>query len=127
MIVRQILIGLLTSLLLTASTEATIYQMVCLHSGNTEYSFDDIDCSKGNDEQESITRSCCEYFSITYQMDDLASTNSELRFNLVAIAASSNKIPEQKLFPENQTIPNQDNLPPPQKLPIYKEVQSFLC
>ena len=127
MIVRQILTGLLTSLVLTASTGATIHQMVCLHSGNTEYSFDHIDCCKDCNEQESVKRCCCEYFSITYQTDDLANTNSELNLNLVAIAASSNKIPEQLFFPKNQTIPNQYNLPPPHKEPIYKVFQSFLC
>ncbi len=112
MIVRQILTGLLTSLVLTASTGATIHQMVCLHSGNTEYSLDHIDCCKDNNEQESVKRCCCEYFSITYQTDDLANTNSELNLNLVAIAASSSKIPEQlfflktKQFQTNTTYPH---------------------
>ncbi|MDE0771707.1 MAG: hypothetical protein OSB25_05825 [Salibacteraceae bacterium] len=127
MIIRQILIGLLASIVLTASTGATIHQMVCLHSGNAEYSFNDIDCCKVNNEQESVARCCCEYFSITYQYADLANTNSEYNYNLVVLASSSSNLTEQQFFPKNQIIPNQYNLPPPHKQAIYKELQSFLC
>ena len=127
MIVRQILVGLLASLMLAASTGATIHQMVCLHSGNTEYSFNDIDCCKGNNKGERIKPCCCEYFSITYQTDELANTTSEIQLNSIAVVDGNNEFSLQQLPPKSQPIPNEYNLPPPHKQPIYKKFQSFLC
>lgn len=127
MIVRQIFVGVLAWLMLIASSGATVHQMVCLHSGNAEYSFKDINCCTGDTEGDSIKRSCCEYFAITFQTDDLVNVNQELDPDYSTLGNISNQFGKQKYCVKKDLNLIRYNLPPPNKLPKYKELQSFLC
>lgn len=126
MILRQILVSVLTLMMLVASTGATIHQMVCLHSGNSEYSFSDFDCCKSDRQSDNLKRTCCEYFSLKLKTENVV-VEEERAFT---ISSHYFLIPQNnKPIIKNQTLPQYHliNLPPPDMQHMHIRLQRFLC
>ncbi len=77
MIVKQLLIWITAGLMLIASTGATVHQMVCLHSGNAQYSLEQISCCINDANKETIKKTCCTFFSLKFQTDQVVSVSHE--------------------------------------------------
>ncbi len=127
MIARQIFVSVLTMLMLLASTRASVHQMICLHSGNAEYSLTEIDCCKKDADSESLKRTCCEFFSFQYQTDDVLPTAAEKSFDIKFTSIPFVAHHDFKLHLTKEYERKNHQLPPPDELSLYIQFQRFLC
>ena len=127
MIVKQILVSLLSMLMLVASTGATVHQMVCLHCGNAEYSFDAIECCTKDYEKETLKRTCCEFFSVQFKTDNLLNSVEKHDVQQAKSFATQFVVWSSLGSIKNQIIKTNFDIPPPLKQPVYQLTQRILC
>lgn len=126
MIVRQIFVSVMMVLMLAASSKASIHQMVCLHSGNSEYSFSTIDCCSKDNNTETINRTCCEFFTIQFDTDEVTTTKKGESAKKIAVSPSPLKAGVVEVY-NNNYLSLEHYLPPPQLTKLHVLFSRFLC